>query len=108
MKTCLNQFHQSAFDDGISPARNLNIGLTSSSLVKYSMEACSEVCSVGGGGSKSKDRQTKLEAKNEKLREVREWRALNETSAKETIGGSLKETHRQTSVILAGELGLDL
>ncbi|KAI4172726.1 MAG: hypothetical protein LQ346_008539, partial [Caloplaca aetnensis] len=61
MKTCLRKFHHSAFDDGISPARNLNVELT-----------------AGGGGCKSKDRRTRLKAKNEKLRQERERRTLNQ------------------------------
>ncbi|KAL9116313.1 MAG: hypothetical protein Q9187_007162 [Circinaria calcarea] len=54
MKTCLKLFHHSIFDDGLSPARKVNVELT-----------------AGGGGAKSKDRRTKLFAKNEKLNEER-------------------------------------
>ncbi|KAL8914164.1 MAG: hypothetical protein Q9171_001159 [Xanthocarpia ochracea] len=57
LKTCLKTFHHSKFDDGISPARPLNVELT-----------------AGGGGSKSKDRRVKLKVKNEKLRQERERR----------------------------------
>ncbi|KAI4110653.1 MAG: hypothetical protein LQ339_001230 [Xanthoria mediterranea] len=59
LKTCLKTFHQSKFDDGVSPARPLNVELT-----------------AGGGGSKSKDRRVKLKVKNERLRQERERRAL--------------------------------
>ncbi|KAL8994913.1 MAG: hypothetical protein Q9169_005249 [Polycauliona sp. 2 TL-2023] len=58
MKTCLKTFHQSNFDDNISPPRLLNVELT-----------------AGGGGSKSKDRRVKLKVKNERLRQERERRA---------------------------------
>ncbi|MCJ1260059.1 hypothetical protein MMC24_007899 [Lignoscripta atroalba] len=61
MKTCLKLFHHSTFDDGISPPRKINVELT-----------------VGGGGSKSKDRRLKLQEKNERLSEERRRRALEE------------------------------
>ncbi|KAL8925607.1 MAG: hypothetical protein Q9172_002177 [Xanthocarpia lactea] len=57
LKTCLKTFHHSKFDDGILPARLLNVELT-----------------AGGGGSKSKDRRVKLKVKNEKLQQERERR----------------------------------
>ncbi|KAL8759553.1 MAG: hypothetical protein Q9199_000675 [Rusavskia elegans] len=59
LKTCLKTFHESKFDDGVSPPRPLNVELT-----------------AGGGGSKSKDRRDKLKVKNERLRQERERRAL--------------------------------
>ncbi|KAL8705915.1 MAG: hypothetical protein Q9201_000970 [Fulgogasparrea decipioides] len=62
MKTCLKTFHHSSFDDGISPARKLNVELT-----------------AGGGGSKSKDRRLKLKTKNEKLKQERSRRTLEHT-----------------------------
>ncbi|KAL8985560.1 MAG: hypothetical protein Q9205_000762 [Flavoplaca limonia] len=64
LKTCLRTFHQSKFDDGISPPRLLNVELT-----------------VGGGGSKSKDRRVKLKVKNDKLRQERERRAIELASS---------------------------
>jgi len=54
MKTCLKLYHHSNFDDGLSPARKINVELT-----------------VGGGGSKSKHRKTKLREKNLKLSQER-------------------------------------
>ncbi|KAL8930515.1 MAG: hypothetical protein Q9208_000699 [Pyrenodesmia sp. 3 TL-2023] len=76
MKTCLKKSHQSAFDDGISPARSLNVELT-----------------AGGGGSKSKNRRTKLKAKNEKLRQERERRTLNEDISRNESIKSPQEKH---------------
>ncbi|KAL8784565.1 MAG: hypothetical protein Q9213_003913 [Squamulea squamosa] len=72
LKTCLKTFHQSKFDDGISPPRSLNVELT-----------------AGGGGSKSKDRRVKLKMKNEKLRQERERRALElaKTQQEKGVGG---------------------
>ncbi|KAI4275263.1 MAG: hypothetical protein LQ337_003363 [Flavoplaca oasis] len=64
LKTCLRTFHQSKFDDGISPPRLLNVELT-----------------AGGGGSKSKDRRLKLKVKNDKLRQERERRAIELASS---------------------------
>ncbi|MCJ1411985.1 hypothetical protein MMC19_006077 [Ptychographa xylographoides] len=58
MKTCLQKYHHSNFDDGHSPARSINVELT-----------------AGGGGSKSQERKSKLLAKNEKLNEQRDRRA---------------------------------
>ncbi|CAD6590829.1 MAG: hypothetical protein ASARMPRED_005074 [Alectoria sarmentosa] len=65
MKTCLRLYHQSNFEDGESPARKLNVELT-----------------AGGGGGKSKDRKTKLRAKNERLNEQRKRRNLEEEHEK--------------------------
>ncbi|KAI4193265.1 MAG: hypothetical protein LQ350_008401 [Teloschistes chrysophthalmus] len=65
MKTCLKTLHHSSFEDGISPARSINVELT-----------------VGGGGSKSKDRRLKLKAKNEKLKQERARRRLEQTKIK--------------------------
>ncbi|KAI9795473.1 MAG: hypothetical protein M1833_007003 [Piccolia ochrophora] len=57
MQACLKLLHHSRFDDGISPARKINIEL-----------------SAGGGGAKSKQRKSKIRAKNRKLDEERERR----------------------------------
>ncbi|KAI9875233.1 MAG: hypothetical protein M1830_008715, partial [Pleopsidium flavum] len=61
MKTCLKLYHHSSFDDGLSPARKINVELT-----------------AGGGGAKSQERREKLQTKNEKLNEERKRRALEE------------------------------
>ncbi|THV54082.1 hypothetical protein BGAL_0034g00020 [Botrytis galanthina] len=53
MKTCLKQFHQSTFNDGISAPRKLNVELTA------------------GGGGNTKDRRSKIKEKNVKLNEQR-------------------------------------
>lgn len=52
MKTCLKLYHHSEFNDGISPARQINVEL-----------------SAGGGGN-SKERKAKIGEKNTKLNEV--------------------------------------
>ncbi|KAL8723777.1 MAG: hypothetical protein Q9181_007211 [Wetmoreana brouardii] len=62
MKSCLKTFHHSSFHDGISPARKINVELT-----------------AGGGGSKSRGRRLKLKTKNEKLRQERSRRTLEQT-----------------------------
>ncbi|KAL8794783.1 MAG: hypothetical protein Q9195_002737 [Heterodermia aff. obscurata] len=77
MKTCLKLYHHSSFDDGESPARKINVELT-----------------VGGGGTKSKDRKTKLKAKNWKLSEERRRRdeedvkTRKKNMARKGVGGS--------------------
>ncbi|RDW77411.1 hypothetical protein BP6252_05464 [Coleophoma cylindrospora] len=64
MKTCLKLFHHSTFDDGISPARKINVELTA------------------GGGGNTKDRKAKIQGKNEKLNEQRVRRIQEEEKAK--------------------------
>ncbi|KAI9733363.1 MAG: hypothetical protein M1834_003447 [Cirrosporium novae-zelandiae] len=54
MKTCLNLYHHSLFDDGVSHPRKINVELT-----------------AGGGGAKSEERRTKLKYKNERLNQQR-------------------------------------
>ncbi|KAI4175107.1 MAG: hypothetical protein LQ343_001868 [Gyalolechia ehrenbergii] len=82
MKTCLEQFHQSPFEDGISPVRMLNVELT-----------------AGGGGSKSKDRRQKLKTKNDKLRQERKRRTMNVKKAQKKAarphGGSHDQSDNQ-------------
>ncbi|KAB8290515.1 hypothetical protein EYC80_010944 [Monilinia laxa] len=53
MKTCLKQFHQTTFNDGLSAPRKVNVELTA------------------GGGGNTKDRRSKIKGKNEKLNEQR-------------------------------------
>ncbi|KAI9706548.1 MAG: hypothetical protein M1836_003555 [Candelina mexicana] len=65
MKTCLKLYHHSDFNDGISPARQINVELT-----------------AGGGGSKSEERRSKLKTKNEKLNEQRKRMVLEEKNTK--------------------------
>lgn len=57
------------------------------------MRDSADPCSAGGGGSKSKDRRTKLKAKNEKLRQERERRTLNEDMSREENIKAPKEGH---------------
>ncbi|KAL8681492.1 MAG: hypothetical protein Q9224_002834 [Gallowayella concinna] len=73
LKTCLKTFHQSKFDNGLSPARMVNVELT-----------------AGGGGPKSKDRRVKLKIKNERLRLERERRALEEAKTQGKATGGQK------------------
>ncbi|KAH8667428.1 hypothetical protein BGZ60DRAFT_528730 [Tricladium varicosporioides] len=64
MKTCLKLLHHSVFDDGISPARKINVELTA------------------GGGGNTKDRRAKIEQKNSKLNEERVRKIQEEEKAK--------------------------
>ncbi|KAL8798165.1 MAG: hypothetical protein Q9182_006896 [Xanthomendoza sp. 2 TL-2023] len=74
LRTCLKTFHQSKFDDGLSPARMVNVELT-----------------AGGGGSKSKERRIKLKTKNERLRLERERRASAEAKMQGKAKKSVQE-----------------
>ncbi|KAL7818643.1 hypothetical protein V8C44DRAFT_171756 [Trichoderma aethiopicum] len=64
-RTCLDKFHHTMFDDGISPPRKINIELTA------------------GGGGKGQGRKDKIMEKNKKLDENRAKRIEKEKSAKE-------------------------
>ncbi|KAH8882672.1 hypothetical protein GQ53DRAFT_665327 [Thozetella sp. PMI_491] len=64
MKTCLEKFHHTEFNDGISPVRKINVELTA------------------GGGGKTADRQDKIKEKNRKLNEERIRRTQREEAAK--------------------------
>jgi len=64
MRTCLDKFHHSMFDDGISPPRRINVELTA------------------GGGGKTKQRQEKIREKNRKLDENRSKRIEKEKNVK--------------------------
>ncbi|KAK0729735.1 hypothetical protein B0H67DRAFT_526001 [Lasiosphaeris hirsuta] len=64
MKTCLEKFHHTDFDDGLSPVRKINVELTA------------------GGGGKTSKRQEKIATKNKKLNEERTTRAANQETAK--------------------------
>ncbi|KAF6222927.1 hypothetical protein HO133_000978 [Letharia lupina] len=76
MKTCLKLYHQSDFEDGESPARKLNVELT-----------------AGGGGGKSKDRKSKLRAKNERLNEQRKRRNQEEEKRRKIPQKDSQPTH---------------
>uniref|UniRef100_A0A8H7TU81 RRM domain-containing protein n=1 Tax=Bionectria ochroleuca TaxID=29856 RepID=A0A8H7TU81_BIOOC len=65
MRTCLDKFHHSMFEDGVSPARRINVELTA------------------GGGGKNKNRHDKIREKNLKLDENRSKRIEKEKVAKE-------------------------
>ncbi|KZF24268.1 hypothetical protein L228DRAFT_259508 [Xylona heveae TC161] len=77
MKTCLKLYHHSNFDDGISPARKINVELT-----------------AGGGGGKSRDRKWKLRTKNEKLNEQR--KRQQQEQAKQEAQKAKKGRHQQS------------
>ncbi|KUJ07316.1 uncharacterized protein LY89DRAFT_601514 [Mollisia scopiformis] len=64
MKTCLKLMHHSTFDDGKSAPRKINVELTA------------------GGGGNTKERKTKIEAKNAKLNEERIRKIHEEEKAK--------------------------
>ncbi|KAF8848788.1 hypothetical protein BDZ45DRAFT_605335 [Acephala macrosclerotiorum] len=64
MKTCLKLMHHSTFDDGKSAPRKINVELTA------------------GGGGNTKERKSKIEAKNTKLNEERVRRIHEEEKAK--------------------------
>ncbi|MCJ1403900.1 hypothetical protein MMC11_007123 [Xylographa trunciseda] len=71
MKTCLQMYHHSVFDDGLSPVRKINVELT-----------------AGGGGAKSEERKSKISIKNERLDEQRKRRALEDGKAALSIAAS--------------------
>ncbi|KAG5928219.1 hypothetical protein E4U42_001103 [Claviceps africana] len=75
MRTCLDKFHHSLFEDGVSAARKINVELT-----------------AGGGGS-TQFRKDKIRDKNIKLDENRAKRIDKEKSAKQDGG---KEAERGT------------
>ncbi|KAK4452894.1 hypothetical protein QBC34DRAFT_397296 [Podospora aff. communis PSN243] len=64
MKTCLEKFHHSEFNDGKSAPRKINVELTA------------------GGGGKTSYRQEKIASKNKKLNEERHNRFVKEEEAK--------------------------
>jgi len=64
MRTCLDKFHHSMFDDGKSAPRQINVELTA------------------GGGGKGQNRKNKIDEKNVKLDENRAKRIEKEQNAK--------------------------
>ncbi|KKF94273.1 putative RNA-binding protein [Ceratocystis platani] len=84
MRTCLDKFHHSTFDDGLSPARKINIELTA------------------GGGGKTAHRTAKIKAKNDKLRASRSRRIQRESDErsqrKEKEDIEAAETARETGM----------
>ncbi|ROT41729.1 hypothetical protein SODALDRAFT_331507 [Sodiomyces alkalinus F11] len=64
MSTCLDKMHHTSFNDGVSPARKINVELT-----------------AGGGGSKP-GRKEKIKQRNEKLAENRTKRIEKEKDGK--------------------------
>ncbi|POR37560.1 Putative RNA-binding protein [Tolypocladium paradoxum] len=77
MRTCLDRFHHSLFDDGKSPARKINVELTA------------------GGGGKTKHRSDKIREKNKKLDENRAKRIEREKTAKEEGAGKHQQEQHQ-------------
>ncbi|KAG6119344.1 hypothetical protein E4U13_007814 [Claviceps humidiphila] len=72
MRTCLDKFHHTIFEDGVSAGRKINVELT-----------------AGGGGS-TKFRKDKIREKNVKLDENRAKRIDKEKTAKQQGGGEKK------------------
>ncbi|KAG5943010.1 hypothetical protein E4U59_000740 [Claviceps monticola] len=72
MRTCLDKFHHTIFEDGVSAGRKINVELT-----------------AGGGGS-TKFRKEKIREKNVKLDENRAKRIDKEKTAKQQGGGEKK------------------
>ncbi|KAG5924209.1 hypothetical protein E4U61_001348 [Claviceps capensis] len=72
MRTCLDKFHHTIFEDGVSAGRKINVELT-----------------AGGGGS-TKFRKDKIREKNVKLDENRAKRIDKEKTAKHQGGGEKK------------------
>ncbi|MCJ1435691.1 hypothetical protein MMC27_005066 [Xylographa pallens] len=70
MKTCLQMYHHSDFNDGLSPIRKINVELT-----------------AGGGGAKSEERRSKLSNKNDRLNEQRKRRAIEEGKLEPAVLG---------------------
>ncbi|KAH6874891.1 hypothetical protein B0T10DRAFT_199856 [Thelonectria olida] len=70
MRTCLDKFHHSMFNDEVSPPRRINVELTA------------------GGGGKTKKRKDKIIEKNRKLDENRTKRIDREKNAKEENKGN--------------------
>ncbi|TGO24296.1 hypothetical protein BPAE_0107g00440 [Botrytis paeoniae] len=84
MKTCLKQFHQSTFNDGISAPRKLNVELTA------------------GGGGNTKDRRSKIKEKNMKLNEQR----VRQAQEAENPKVSKKEAVQGVKHVLAEDSGV--
>lgn len=86
MKTCLKLMHHSTFDDGKSAPRKINVELTyvHSPILPHLIHI-SELTynnnSAGGGGN-TKERKSKIEAKNAKLNEERIRKIHEEEKAK--------------------------
>lgn len=81
MRTCLDKFHHSMFEDGVSPARRINVELTA------------------GGGGKTKRRQEKIQEKNRKLDENRTKRIQREKTAKvEARANTDQEQHMEDAI----------
>ncbi|KAG6318588.1 hypothetical protein E4U44_007759 [Claviceps purpurea] len=72
MRTCLDKFHHTIFEDGVSAGRKINVELT-----------------AGGGGS-TKFRKDKIREKNVKLDENRAKRIDKEKTAKQQGAGEKK------------------
>ncbi|KAI9799436.1 MAG: hypothetical protein M1825_004536 [Sarcosagium campestre] len=80
MQNCLRLFHHSQFDDGLAPARRVNVEL-----------------SAGGGGNKSKQRIERIQTKNVKLNEERSRRAHAEDEKKRGKKGQAPDADRDDS-----------
>jgi len=80
METCLKNFHHSAFNDGISPERKINVELT-----------------AGGGGGKSQARKDKIQHKNERLSNQRQ-RATQERLGERKERQSQEEEKRRDDI----------
>ncbi|KAG5956770.1 hypothetical protein E4U57_002287 [Claviceps arundinis] len=84
MRTCLDKFHHTIFEDGVSAGRKINVELT-----------------AGGGGS-TKFRKDKIREKNVKLDENRAKRIDKEKTAKQQSGGEKKGRQGKDAGVEAG------
>ena len=87
MKTCLQMYHHSDFNDGLSPVRKINVELTWALRLCFTFSLRANNYSAGGGGAKSEERRSKLSSKNEKLNEQRKRRALEEAKLEPAVLG---------------------
>jgi nucleolar protein 6 len=106
MKTCLEKFHHTEFDDGKSPARRINVELTcvlfspvpTLLFVHKVADSTVYVYSAGGGG-KTDARKEKIKQKNAKLNEERANRMHKEEQAKkEKEGGKTQEQRDEEAI----------
>ncbi|KAG6002490.1 hypothetical protein E4U21_003018 [Claviceps maximensis] len=89
MRTCLDKFHHTIFEDGISAGRKINVELT-----------------AGGGGS-TQFRKDKIRDKNIKLDENRAKRIdkeKNDKTAKKQSGAAAKKDQARDKGDVAGEI----
>ncbi|KAF2427591.1 hypothetical protein EJ08DRAFT_680952 [Tothia fuscella] len=96
MNTAIEKYHHTSFDDGISPARKINIELTSVPLLESvtrfeELEESANSLNRAGGGGKSESRKAKIKEKNEKLHVERQNKQKLKVEGAE--GGEGKDVH---------------